>query len=170
MKWILFTGTWRLTNQEVEDDVRTAVRDVLTRGDGVVTGGGTGVDHFVIDELKKHDPQFEKLKVFIPTSLEEYIHDYRTNWLHAPITSEDIDKLEACLKEVKSIRPDAMYELPYTNITQVEYNLRHLDEVKNSDEVYAFQVNESAGTQDTINKSKEAGLPITLHKKYTIVE
>lgn len=39
MKWILFTGTWRLTNSEVEDDVRSSVRDVLASGDGIVTGG-----------------------------------------------------------------------------------------------------------------------------------
>lgn len=40
MKWILFTGTWRLTNNEVEHDVRTSVRDVLASGGGIVTGGG----------------------------------------------------------------------------------------------------------------------------------
>lgn len=40
MKWILFTGTWKLTNQQVEDDVRAAAREVLIRGDAIVTGGG----------------------------------------------------------------------------------------------------------------------------------
>lgn len=39
MKWILFTGTWRLTNQEVEDDVRKATREVISSGNGIVTGG-----------------------------------------------------------------------------------------------------------------------------------
>jgi preprotein translocase subunit YajC len=42
MKWILFTGTWRLTNKEIERDVRQAVLDVINRGDGIVTGGGYG--------------------------------------------------------------------------------------------------------------------------------
>lgn len=42
MKWILFTGTWRLTNEEVEKDVRTAAREVIARGDGVLTGGQRG--------------------------------------------------------------------------------------------------------------------------------
>ena len=40
MKWIIFTGTWRLTNDEVESDVRAAVREVLLAGNGIVTGGG----------------------------------------------------------------------------------------------------------------------------------
>ncbi len=39
MKWVIFTGTWRLTNKQVEEDVRHAVREVLSRGDGIVTGG-----------------------------------------------------------------------------------------------------------------------------------
>lgn len=42
MKWILFTGTWRLTNEEVEQDVRKAAREVIARGDGVLTGGQQG--------------------------------------------------------------------------------------------------------------------------------
>lgn len=39
MKWILFTGTWRLTNSDVERDVRKVAREVIARGDGVLTGG-----------------------------------------------------------------------------------------------------------------------------------
>ncbi|OGZ05893.1 MAG: hypothetical protein A2845_03770 [Candidatus Lloydbacteria bacterium RIFCSPHIGHO2_01_FULL_49_22] len=170
MKWCLFTGTWRLTNSEVEEDVRAAVREVLSRGDGIVTGGATGVDHFAIDELSKFDPNFTRLRIFIPTSLSEYMHDYRTNWLHDPITDHDIDQLEKLLFEVKIKNPAALVELSHTNITQVEYNLRHLDEVKYSDMVYAFQVNKSTGTQDTIDKAKAAGLPIVLHKQYSISE
>lgn len=49
MKWILFTGTWRLTNEEVEKDVCKAAREVIERGDGIVTGGATGVDYFAIE-------------------------------------------------------------------------------------------------------------------------
>lgn len=39
MKWILVTGTWRLTNKEVEDDVRLAARKIFEEGNGLVTGG-----------------------------------------------------------------------------------------------------------------------------------
>ena len=58
--------------------------------------------------------------------------------------------------------------MPNDIITQDHYNLRHDEEVKISDEVYAFQVNESTGTQDTIDKASSSGLPISLHKKYSI--
>jgi len=61
-----------------------------------------------------------------------------------------------------------LYEMDYDIITQEHYDLRHDEEVKISDEVYAFQVNDSTGTQDTINKAIRAGLPLGLHKKYNI--
>ena len=168
MKWILFTGTWKLTNKEVEDDVRKATREVIARGDGVLTGGATGVDYFAMDEVLKLQPTATHLRVIIPARLESYIHDYHTNWCHEPVTKNDIDNLADILKKIKWINPTALLEMPYKTITQEHYNLRHDQEVMYSDEVHAFQVNESTGTQDTINKSAKAGLPTTHHKKYKI--
>lgn len=168
MKWILFTGTWRLTSAQVEEDVRAAVRDVLVRGDGIVTGGATGVDYFAMDEAMRLYPDGSRLKVIIPAFLTDYIHDYNTNWCMPPITKEDIVNLENLLLAIHSSNPEALIEMPNTIITQDHYNLRHDEEVKIADEVYAFQVNESAGTQDTIDKAKASGLPITLHKKYSL--
>ncbi len=42
MKWVLITGTWRLTNKEVENDVRQATRKIFESGNGLVTGSATG--------------------------------------------------------------------------------------------------------------------------------
>lgn len=170
MRWIIFTGTWRLTNKEVEDDVRNAVREVIARGDGIVTGGATGVDYFAMDEALKLDPGASRLRVFIPAYLDSYIIDYYTNWCQKPITTNDIKNLEVILKKINTVNPLSISELPYNIITQDHYNLRHNNEVLYSDELYAFQVNKSTGTQDTIDKAKAAGLPISLHKQYKIQE
>ncbi len=168
MKWILFTGTWRLTNEQVEEDVRASAREVLNRGDGIVTGGATGVDYFAMDEAMKHFPDASRVKVVIPATLDHYMYDYHTNWCMAPVTKEAINNLENLLRKIKETDPDALIEMPNTIITQDHYDLRHDEEVKISDEVYAFQVNGSTGTQDTINKASQSGLPISLHKKYAI--
>ncbi len=168
MKWILFTGTWRLTNEEVEADVRKFAREVIERGDGIVTGGATGVDYFAMDEAMKIDPSASNLKIIIPANLESYCFDYYTNWCHFPITANSIQALEKLLRDIKKVNPDALIEMPYDIITQEHYNLRHDEELKISDEVYAFQINNSTGTQDTIDKASASGLPISLHKKYTI--
>lgn len=171
MKWILFTGTWRLTNKQVEEDVRNMAKEVLARGDGIITGGATGVDYFAMTEAMAYDPSGEQLQVFLPTNLKNYIRDYRENWCHPPVTQEAIDELATCLKLLRRAKPEHIHALPADGaITQEHYNLRHNDEVKVADEVYAFQVNASSGTQDTLDKAKAAGLPITLHKQYTIAE
>jgi CO dehydrogenase/acetyl-CoA synthase beta subunit len=171
MKWIIFTGTWRLTNKEVENDVRAFAREVFERGDGLATGGATGVDYFAMDEFMKLNPECNRIRIFIPARLDHFIADYRKNWKHDPITDSDIDNLEHLLRIIKVRNPSAVFEVRKEegDITQAEYDLRHNEEVTFSDEVYAFQVNNSTGTSDTITKAKSAGLPITVHRKYTIV-
>ncbi|MEK7538215.1 MAG: hypothetical protein AAB552_00030 [Patescibacteria group bacterium] len=170
MKWIIFTGTWRLTNKEVENDVRKAARRIFENGDGLVTGGATGVDYFAMDEFIKLNPECTRIRIFIPARLHHFIADYHKNWKHAPLNEADIDSLEYLLKLIKERNPSAVFEVRKESgdITQAEYDLRHNEEVTFSDEVHAFQVNNSSGTGDTIRKAKEAGLPITLHKTYQI--
>lgn len=152
----------------VEEDVRHAATDVLTRGDGIVTGGATGVDYFAMDEAMKLFPDASRLKVVIPALLESYVHDYNTNWCVEPITKDTIDELENLLRRIKQANPEALIEMDNDIITQNHYDLRHDEEVKMSDEVYAFQVNDSTGTQDTIDKAAKVGLRIALYKKYVI--
>lgn len=172
MKWVLFTGTWRLTNAEVEHDVRQAAREVFVRGDGLLTGGATGVDYFAMDEFIGLNPDCTRMRVFIPAHLSHFIDDYRKNWKHVPITDTDIDKLATLLATIKERNPAALFEVrkDMGDITQEDYNMRHNEEVTFSDEVYAFQVNNSAGTSDTIRKASAAGLPISVHKQYNISE
>ncbi len=168
MKWILFTGTFRLTDKRVEADVRQAVREVIARGDGVLTGGATGVDYFAMDEAYKIDPTCEHLKVIIPADIESYIEDNRANGVLFPLTMQDIDNLAFILRAIKRANPRHLIEMPYTTITQEHYDLRDREEVRAAQEVYAFQVNGSTGTQDTIAKAVANGVKLTLHKQYRI--
>lgn len=170
MKWVIITGTWRLVNREVEHDVRVAARRIFEDGNGLVTGGATGVDYYALDEFLKLNPDCTRIRIFIPARLTHFIDDYRKNWKQDPITDIDIDNLEYVLKLIKERNPSAVFEVRKDSgdITQAEYDLRHNEEVTFSDEVYAFQVNKSSGTQDTIDKARAAGLPVSLHKQYTI--
>ncbi|HTK85564.1 MAG TPA: hypothetical protein VL625_10820, partial [Patescibacteria group bacterium] len=56
MKWIGISGTWRTTSEQVEQDVRAAVRAIIAAGDGIISGGATGVDFFAADEALKLVP------------------------------------------------------------------------------------------------------------------
>jgi hypothetical protein len=111
-----------------------------------------------------------KLRVIIPSNVEHYVSDYRTNWCQGPVTNDTIDLLEKVLTDFQNKNPSGLLEMmhPGGDILQSHYDDRHDIEVMFSDEVYAFQVNNSTGTQDTINKAEKAGLKISLHKKYSI--
>ncbi len=170
MKWILFTGTWRLTNKEVENDVRTEVRNVLEQGDGIITGGALGVDMFVLDEAMKCDPNYNHILVIIPTNLTIYSEYMKQPHLHGIVQPEQFQKLVSMLKTLKDKRPASLLEMAFTDNTRMEYFARDQEEVNHADSVYAFQVNDSLGTQDTIDKAKLKGIPILLHKKYVIEE
>lgn len=142
--------------------------DVLSRGDGIVTGGATGVDYFTMDEAMLIDPSCSFLKVIIPADIESYIDDYRANWCQLPITMDGINNLALLLRKIKRTNASHLIEMPYNTINQEHYNLRGAEEVRLSDEVYAFHVNSSPGTQDTISRAISAGIKISLHKEYKI--
>ena len=125
-----------------------------------------------MDECLKNN-YAHKLRVFIPAEVDYYIKDYNKNWCQKPITKEDIENLENVLLKIQEISPASLLEIKHDggDITQDHYNARHNQEIIfSADEVYAFQVNNSTGTGDTINKARASGLPITLHKQYTILE
>ena len=125
-----------------------------------------------MDEFVKLNPSCTRIRIFIPARLDHFIDDYRKSWKHSPINDTDIDNLEYLLKLIKERNPSAVFEVRKESgdISQEEYDIRHNEEVTFSDEIYAFQVNDSSGTSDTIEKAKKAGLPISLHKTYTIAE
>lgn len=167
-KWILFTGTWRIITKEIERDVRNAVRDVIKSGNGVLTGGATGVDYIAMDEALKINPDASQLKVIIPAYLDRYIADYYKNWCQKPITRNDINSLASILGRLKKIKASNLIEMSNETIMQEHYDLRSEREVINSNEVYVFQANNSRGAQHTLDYATKIGIPITIHKKYSI--
>ena len=70
MKWIGISGSWREKSDEIETKVRNTVREIMERGDGVISSGALGVDFVVVDEALKHDPDAGRINVFLPTTLE----------------------------------------------------------------------------------------------------
>lgn len=75
MRWVAISGSWRTTNQEVERQVRETVREILGRGDGIITGGALGVDHFALNEGLRCNPSADRVKVFIPVEIHTYTPD-----------------------------------------------------------------------------------------------
>ena len=170
MKWVAISGTWAKTTPEVEAEVRRDVREIISRGDGIVSGGALGVDWIATDEALKHDPKGERVKMIIPSSAETY----RKHLLSLELTGVPIAWQQACMlieqmDELYIRNPDALIEMNHPECTQEAYNDRNSKVLEHSQQLNAYQINGSSGTQDTINKAKTLGMPVT-HRSYSIME
>jgi uncharacterized phage-like protein YoqJ len=167
MKWFGISGSRLSTNEHIEKDVREFVREVINRGDGIVTGGALGVDYFATDEVLKLNPEANHIKVYIPATLEAYSAHYRRRAQDKVITEEEAETLIKQLNKLVQLNPTALLEDESgAPVDSASYAKRNGSVVAASDELAAFQVNDSSGTQNTIDQALAKGIPVIL-KKYT---
>ncbi|MEK7173250.1 MAG: DNA-processing protein DprA [Patescibacteria group bacterium] len=170
MKWIGISGSWRKTNKEIEEKIRSMVREIITRGDGIVSGGALGVDYIALDEALKHNAKAEKIKIFLPTTLEKYAEHYQKHARLRTITSKQAKDLINQLTKLKQTNPRALIENLDANFTEETkkqmYYQRNSKIVEAADELIAFRVkteaSEGLGTVDAIEKAQAKGIPIKL--------
>lgn len=160
MKWIAISGTWRHTNKEIEGAVRQIVREIISYGDGIVSGGALSVDWFATDEALKLNPSCSQIRIFLPTTLEIYARHYRKRVDEGVITHKQAEDLIAQLTAIQKANRDALIEGEHLVCNPETYFDRITKIVNASDELVAFQVNNSAGVQDTIDKAKKKGIPV----------
>jgi hypothetical protein len=171
MKWIGISGTWRTTNRQVEQDVRAAVRAIISAGDGIVSGGATGVDYFAADEALKLYSDGSRLRVAIPSTFGNYIGHLQA-WADGydtgdpSVSRQEIGRLISQLNGLKTASPASIVEgpdIPALDIDQKAYDERSSVVAVLADELVAFSVNNSTGTQDTINKARAAGKKVSVY-------
>lgn len=167
-KWTAVAGSWRLINKDVEDKVRASVREVLNSGGGIITGGALNVDYVAADEALKIDPTARRLKIFLPATLEIYSAHYRKRAKEGVIKQRQAEGLIIQLESVKAVNPDAIIEIAeHEEVNNDTYFDRISKIIEAADELLAFQINRSPGTQNTIDKAKRKGIPVKLFS-YTI--
>jgi tRNA A37 threonylcarbamoyladenosine dehydratase len=171
MKWIGISGSWREVNPKIEEEIRGTVRQIIQRGDGIVSGGALNVDYIALDEALKQDTKAERIKIFLPTTLEKYAEHYRKHASLGNIASEQAENLINQLTKLKQINPSALIENPDTNFTEETkkqmYYERNSRVVEASDELIAFHIrtekSEGKGTMDAIEKAKAKGIPLKIN-------
>lgn len=162
MKWIAISGSCRLWNKKVEKDVRHIVKKILENGDSIVTGGATGVDYIATEEVMKYNLNLDRIKIFIPGSFELYIKHYQNGGeVYDGISHEEGLKLVIQLKKIKKINSNVIEQVGNSLIiTQKEYDQRDQKTIMLANELYAFRVNNSYGTSNTIKMAQEKGLKV----------
>lgn len=168
MKWIAISGSWRKKNKKLESDVRKTVREIISRGDGIVSGGALGVDYFATDEAMKLNPWADRIKIFLPATLEIYAKHYKKRADEGVITHEQAEELISQLTKLKGLNYEALIENKNnTVVDKATYYERNSAILETADELEVFQVNDSLGTQDTFDKAVKKKIPVR-KKTYTI--
>jgi predicted Rossmann fold nucleotide-binding protein DprA/Smf involved in DNA uptake len=159
--WFGITGTWQRTTPLLEHDVRAVVRAIYAAQGGIATGAALGVDFCATDEALRCDPAARRLRVYVPATLQQYTAHYRQRAEEGVITEEQAEELVRQLTHILSVNPAAIIEnRDATAVNRESYFQRNSAVVAASDAVIAFQVDNSEGTADTIQKAIVAGKPV----------
>lgn len=160
MTWVGISGSWRYALPGLPDAVRREVAAALAAGKRIVTGGALGVDYWATETALSIDPA--RLKVILPTSLATYAAHYRRRATEGVISAEQAEDLIRQLETVAQAgglveRPERPQVVDVTT-----YCLRNQDVVDVADELVAFQVNASGGTQDTVDRARLKGILVAV--------
>ncbi len=155
MKWIAIAGGWRKTNSQIENDIRKTVREIVSSGAGIVSGGALGVDYIATSEMLLVNG---KLKIIIPSTLEIYRNHYFKRAEEGVVTKEQAAMLISQLEEVK--KRGCLIEGTDTVLNKETYFNRITKIIENADELIVFNINQTEGTQDTIDKANKKGIPV----------
>lgn len=162
MKWIAIAGAWRKTNSQIKEEIIKVVNEIISAQNGIVSGGALGVDYIATEEALRLNGQ---LKIIIPSTLDTYSKHYLNRADEGVITKEQAEALITQLEEVK--KRGFLIEGDDDVLNKDTYYSRITKIIENADELVAFHVNESAGTQDTISKAEKKGIPIKIFS-YTL--
>lgn len=169
MRWHAISGSWRRTNERLESDVEEVVKEILSLGDGIITGGALRVDYTATQTVlrNKDDPE-ERLRIYLPVSLEKYLSHLYHRASEKVISIEDADKVTFQLIHIQKKYPRSIFdEVEFTEVNPVSYYARNGRIVYDCDELHAFHVNKTKGVQDAIDKARSLGKPIHI-KEYSI--
>jgi len=163
--WFGISGSWRKTNDDVEKGVREAVRKIIERGDGIVSGGALNVDFFATDEALKLNPTAEKIKIFLPVVLDLYAAHYRKRATEGVITYEQAEALVAQLESLRAANPDALIGNTQNTVCDPKtYFERNTEVVNSAYALVGYQVVDSNGVGDTVKIAISRGKPVCLEK------
>ena len=165
MKWIGISGSWRKTNARIERDVRGIVKNIMKRGDGIISGGALGVDYIALDEALKHDKKARRIKIFLPSTIQRHAKHYIQRAGEKVITRKQAMNLIEQLSRLKKANPLAIHETKKVKtLNRKTYYARNTEVVKASKELMAFRVlteeSGSLGTLNTIRQAKKMAKPV----------
>ncbi|MBW6442601.1 hypothetical protein K0A97_02355 [Patescibacteria group bacterium] len=162
--WVGISGSWRYNHPEIEKDVENKVREIILEGNGIITGGALGVDYFatqtVLDNLDEEAIK-NQLRLYLPTNLKTYSEYLYMRANQKVVKKERVHDLVSQLNFIQKISLDCILDdWGSKEVNKDSYYARNEQIAKDCDELYAFQVNMTPGTQNTIFNALKYGKPV----------
>lgn len=163
------SGSWQTAARLIEIDVVTAVQSCISRGRGIITGGALGVDFVATRYMLDHASVSSSLIVIIPAPLDVYAIHYNERASQGAITKHSASSLVNLLRDVADSEFGELKEMSGNVVDRRAYYARNSCVLAEASELLAFQLDDSPGTADTVDKARAAGIPIILRKYRTLI-
>ena len=167
MKWLAVVGT-REVNDTIRRDVEQFVGQKIAEGNGIVSGGATGVDHEAARLAYEYGLEAARFRIFLPVELELYCQALYDRAVAGKCRQDDVVATVALLRKIAKNRPGVIRDTTeFTEVNAESFHARNCQIVDLADELVAFRVNDSRGTTFTIDQARQKGIPIKVFD-YTI--
>ena len=168
MEWFGISGSWRNVNEHVSHDIEQVVFNIIHKGNGIITGGALGVDYVATQTVLERGDARRQVRIFLPISLKDFHAHYLKRAREGVITNEEASSITSQLRRIYELNESAIIDDSIYEEANVEsYYARNTRIVQACEILYAFQINNSLGTQDAVNKARQLGKKVIV-KKYTI--
>jgi len=152
--WIALGGN-RWIDRKTAKETEGVTREIIRRGYSIVTGGAEGVDHVVMDACLKYRIRPGRLRVFLPSTIEEQYRHYRK--LEGAKRAKE---LFGTLLKLKNADPKAIKENRRTFPGYREAaNFRNSLILEKASGAIIIKPKASRGSMDALDRIRNMGLP-----------
>ena len=167
MKWLGVVGT-REVNDTIRCDIEHFVGQKIADGNGIVSGGATGVDHEAARLAYECGLEAVRFRIFLPVDLELYCQALYDRAAAGKCRQDDAIASVALLRDIAKHRPGVLCDATdFNEVNADSFHARNCQIVDLADELVAFRVNNSRGTTFTIDQAREKGIPVKVFD-YTV--
>lgn len=166
MKRVAILGSWKSIQTDIADDVVQFTRQIIQRGDKIMTGGSPGVDYFVAEESLKWDLQAQKIEIVLPAPLEIYKSHILKSAVRNVITIEEADKLVHQLQSLRLKNKAALKAMKVKEFNNDSLLTRNIAVADSVDQLIIFQINDSADVEAAIVHARKKDIPMRIFHYY----
>ena len=166
MKRVAILGTWKSIKMDIADDVGQFARQIIQRGDKIMTGGSPGVDFVVAEEALKWDTMAENLEIVLPAPFEIYKSHILKSAVRNVITKDECDALIRQLQSIRIKSKTALKAMQVKEFNNDALLVRNKAIAATVDELIVFQINDSVDVEAAIIQARKREIPVRIMHYY----